>query len=41
MSGDGGRQPERRNWLVILAAILATLVVIGAILVSISRGTFF
>ncbi len=39
MSGDGGQEP--RNWLVILVAILAALVVVGAILVSIARGTFF
>jgi hypothetical protein len=39
--GGGRGGPERRNWIVIAAAILATLVVIGAILVSISRGTFF
>ncbi len=32
---------EPRNWLVILVAILASLVVVAAILVSISRGTFF
>ncbi len=37
MSGD--QQP--RNWLVILVAILASLVVVGSILVSIARGTFF
>jgi hypothetical protein len=39
VSGDDGR--DRRNWLVILVAILAALVVLGSVLVSISRGTFF
>ncbi len=39
MSGDDGQEP--RNWLVILVAILAALVVVAAVLVSISRGTFF
>ncbi len=38
---SGGQEPEPRNWLVILVAILASLVVVGAILVSIARGSFF
>jgi hypothetical protein len=39
VSGDGGE--PRRNWLVIIVAILAALVVVGAVLVSLARGTFF